>query len=214
MELFILCFELIGTVAFALSGAMKSFVKEMDIFGSCILALTTAVGGGIIRDLILGATPPAAFVAPTNALIAIGIAIIAFIPAIRSRLTKSTKIYENTLLIADSAGLGIFTVCGMAVTINLGYGDNLFLTLFTAVLTGVGGGVLRDIFAGDRPYIFIKHIYACASLVGAGVCRLLWNVLGPNVSMLIGFAVIIVIRLCSAKFRWSLPKASAPVEKD
>ena len=104
MELFILCFELVGTVAFALSGAMKSFLKEMDIFGSCILALTTAVGGGIIRDLILGLTPPAAFIDPTNALIAIGVAIVAFIPAIRKHLTKNTRTYERILLIADSAG--------------------------------------------------------------------------------------------------------------
>ena len=78
--------------------------------------------------------------------------------------------------------------------------------LFVAVVTGVGGGVLRDIFAGDRPYIFVKHIYACASLAGAAACMLLWSA-GENLALLTGCALTVVLRLCAAVFRWSLPKA-------
>ena len=110
------------------------------------------------------------------------------------------------MLISDSAGLGIFTVVGVKLAIDAGFIENPFLIIFVAVVTGVGGGVLRDVFAGDRPYIFVKHIYACASIAGAIVCALMWNIVGQNVSMATGFAVVTLIRLLAARFRWSLPR--------
>ena len=75
------------------------------------------------------------------------------------------------------------------------------------MITGVGGGVIRDLFAGDRPYIFVKHIYDCAALVGAIICWLLWNIAGSEISMVVGFAVVVIIRLLAVKFHWNLPKA-------
>lgn len=208
METFIRWFEIIGTIAFSLSGAMKSFNKEMDIFGVCILGLTTATAGGLIRDLILGITPPVMFTEPIYALVAIATALIAFIPPIRSFLTGNTKVFDIVLLLADSAGLGIFAVCGMRIAMNMGYENNFLLSIFAAMLPSVGGGVIRDVFAGDKPYIFVKDVYASAALLGAIVCRLLWNILGQNASMLIGFTIIICIRLLSTKYRWSLPKVT------
>ena len=207
MALFILIFEIIGTLAFAISGAVTGLKKNMDIFGVCILGLTTAVGGGIIRDLILGITPPSAFRDPTDALLAIGVSIIIFIPALRRKIFANHRLYDMIMLISDAAGLGIFTVCGARVAITAGFCGNIFLTIFVAVLTGVGGGVIRDLFAGDRPYIFVKHIYACAALVGAIICRLLWNMAGSEISMVVGFAVVVIIRLLAVKFHWNLPKA-------
>ena len=205
MELLVAVFEMIGTVSFAFSGAMTGLKKNMDIFGVCILGLTTAVGGGVIRDIILGNTPPNAFRDPKFAIVAMAVSVIAFLPSVRHLFLRNHKLYDIVLLLTDSAGLAIFTVCGLRVAINAGFCDNVFLTVFVAVLTGVGGGVMRDIFAGDRPYIFIKHIYALASVAGAVLCRILWTAVSPDVGMLAGFALIIVIRLCSAKFRWSLP---------
>lgn len=207
MALFILIFEVIGTIAFAVSGAITGLKKNMDIFGVCILGLTTAVGGGIIRDLILGITPPAAFRNPTNALLAITVSIIIFIPAVRHRIFANNRVYELLMLISDAAGLGIFTVCGARVAIDAGFSGNIFLTVFVAVLTGVGGGVIRDLFAGDRPYIFVKHIYACAALAGAMLCTLLWNAAGSGISMISGFALVIIIRMLAVKFHWNLPHA-------
>lgn len=210
MELFIFIFEIVGTVAFAVSGAMTGVAKHMDIFGVSILGLTTATGGGLIRDVFLGITPPAAFVDPVYALIACGVSILAFF-AFTKRITphegRGKKIFDLVLLSTDSAGLGIFTVCGVRAAISHGYAGNAFLVIFVAVVTGVGGGVLRDIFAGDRPYIFVKHIYACASLAGAVLTVLLWNFAGQSAAMLSGFAAVTLIRLLAAKFRWSLPKA-------
>jgi len=206
MELFITCFEIVGTIAFALSGAMIGLKKKMDIFGVCVLGITTAVGGGILRDIILGITPPAVFSNPVFVLMATAASILVFF-SFKKKLIWDRKVYEIILFLADSTGLGIFTVCGMNVAINAGFGDNVFLVVFVGVVTGVGGGVLRDVFAGDRPYIFVKHIYACAAIVGGIAAEVMWPIFGANVSMLTGFAVITVIRICSARFRWSLPNA-------
>ena len=212
MDHFIFIIEIIGTIAFAISGALTGFSKNMDIFGVSILGVTTATGGGMIRDLILGQTPPATFSNPIYVLLSVIASIIVFILGVRHRLASDLvnesgrKIYELVMLISDSAGLGIFTVVGAKVAIDAGFAANPFLVIFVAVVTGVGGGVLRDVFAGDRPYIFVKHIYACASIAGAIVCALMWNIVGQNVSMIAGFAVVTLIRLLAARFRWSLPR--------
>lgn len=207
MEQLILIFEIVGVVSFALSGAMTALRRQMDIFGVCVLGLTTACGGGIIRDLILGQTPPAAFRDPLSVLLAVGVSVVVFVPAVRRLLYRNRRAYELLLLWADSVGLGIFAVSGVRVAIEAGYASNHFLTVFVGVLTGVGGGVLRDMFAGDRPYIFVKHVYACAALAGALLCDVLWRPAGQHLAMLAGFAVVLVMRLCSAHFHWSLPHA-------
>ena len=206
MDIFILCLELIGTAAFAVSGALVGIGKRMDIFGVCILGLTTAVGGGIIRDVVLGITPPAAFTDPVYLIISIIISLLCFVPAVRRRFDPGHRFFDLMLFISDSAGLVIFTVCGAGVAVEKGYGDNFFLVVFVAVLTGVGGGVLRDIFAGDRPMIFVKHVYACASLCGAIVFIVCLRTVGQSIGMIVGFAVVTVMRILARRYRWSLPK--------
>ena len=208
MQYFITFLEIIGAAAFAVSGAVTALKKNMDIFGVCVMGITTATGGGVIRDIILGRTPPQMFNDSKYVVVSLIVSIIIFIPFFRHFLTANKRIYEAVLLVTDSAGLGIFTVYGVKVAIDAGYADNTFLVLFVALVTGVGGGVLRDIFAHDRPYIFIKHIYACAALAGAVLCRLLWNGAGQSVSMVCGLVLVILIRLLSAKYKLSLPKAT------
>ena len=110
------------------------------------------------------------------------------------------------MLVMDSVGLGIFTVVGIKVAHTVSAEPGVFLLVFVGVVTGVGGGVLRDIMAGERPYIFVKHFYACASLIGALICVLIWNSLGEANAMILGTAAVIVLRLMAAHFRWSLPK--------
>lgn len=200
-------FELIGTVAFAISGAITGLKKKMDIFGVVILAVVTAVGGGAIRDIVLGNTPPMTFRNPVYALVAVATGILTFIPVVRKLAGKTPKVFDIFLLVTDSVGLGIFTVMGIRTAINLNHGENMFLLVFVGVVTGVGGGLLRDMMAGNTPYIFVKHIYASASLAGAVLCVLLWKPLGATAAMSISAAVIIVIRFLAARFKWSLPKA-------
>ena len=200
-------FELIGTVAFAISGAITGLKKKMDIFGVVILAVVTAVGGGAIRDIVLGNTPPMTFRNPVYALVAVATGILTFIPAVRRLAGKNPKAFDIFLLVTDSVGLGIFTVMGIRTAVNAGQGENIFLLVFVGVVTGVGGGLLRDVMAGNTPYIFVKHIYASASLAGAVLCVLLWKPLGSTAAMSVSAAVIIIIRFLAARFKWSLPKA-------
>ncbi len=207
MEIFILILELIGTVAFSVSGAMTAMKKNMDIFGVMILGLTTAVGGGIIRDLILGVSPPTTFRNPLYAITALVTAAIVFLPWVRCFFQRYQKIYDLLLLIMDSVGLGIFTVIGVQAAFAQSGAYNLFLLTFVGVITGVGGGVLRDVLAGNTPYIFVKHVYACASLAGSLICAALWSVIPGIWAMNLGAALVILIRGLSAHYRWSLPRA-------
>ena len=205
MEQFQLIFELIGTVAFAISGAMLGIRKGLDLFGVSMTGMLTTVGGGILRDTILGRTPPAALTDPLEALMAIGVSMLVFLICARLHPHGEHRYADLLLLLADSIGLGVFTANGAAICIAFGCVDRIFLTLVCAVLTGVGGGILRDLCCMERPYVFTKHIYACASLGGAAVCLLLWP-LGQNAAMLACLLVTIILRLCAAHFRWSLPR--------
>ena len=207
METFVLILELIGTVAFAVSGAIIAIRKKMDIFGVAVLALTTAVGGGMIRDVLLGVIPPTTFRDPIYALTSIAVAIVVFLRPVRRYLTGSHAVYQRTMLVMDSLGLGIFTAVGVSIAFAAQPQGGRFLAAFVGVLSGVGGGVLRDVMAGDMPYIFVKHVYACASLVGALICALLWNQLGQAAAMLAGATAVVVIRILSAIFKWNLPRA-------
>ena len=214
MPKLILTLELIGTVAFAISGAVLAVHKGMDIFGVTILGLTTAVGGGVIRDLLLGNTPPLTFREPVYALTAIGISLIVFLKPVRRFLTGNHRHAAALLQLSDSLGLALFTVSGVQVAYLLGHSESLFLLTFVGVVTGVGGGVLRDMMAGRTPYIFVKHVYASAALAGALLCAWLWPLIGQTAAMLVGFAVIMLIRVLSAHYRWSLPHAEGDPPAD
>lgn len=205
-EFILLLFEMVGVVAFAASGAMTGLEKGMDIFGVSILGLTTAVGGGVIRDLILGITPPMTFQNPIYAAISISVSFIVFIAAVKYPSFKGRKYYEISMLIMDSIGLGVFMVIGINTAYSLDSDYSMFLLIFVGVVTGIGGGVMRDIMAGNPPYVFVKHFYACASIIGALVCVYSWPYFGSATSMLFGTAAVIILRLLAARFRWSLPK--------
>ena len=151
-------------------------------------------------------TPPSALLDSRYILISIITSVLIFIPNIRRFITSRPHLYEVLMLVTDSLGLGIFTVCGLKVGIDSGFSENPLLLTFISVVTGVGGGVLRDVFAGERPYIFVKHIYACAAIAGALVSYLLWG-FGEYYAMSAGLVLIVAIRFLAAKFHWSLPKA-------
>lgn len=206
MDVLFFILEIIGTIAFTISGTMVAFKKHMDILGVIVLGVTTAVGGGIIRDLILGITPPTTFIKPIYVMVAIVTSILISLPFIQKQLIRSHKFYDISLFFADSLGLGIFTVIGIktAYLTNANYG--LFLIVFVGVITGCGGGVIRDVFAQDTPYIFVKHFYCTASIIGAILCAVLWTIVGEIISMLIGFLAILILRILASKYKWHLYK--------
>lgn len=191
--------EIIGTIAFSVSGALVGIRKKMDILGVVTMGIITAVGGGILRDIMIGVVPPTAFRNPIYALIAIGVALIAFFPFVSKKINLDHFIW----VLADSIGLGAFTMIGVSTGVAF---DNIFLGVFLGVLTGVGGGVIRDICSGEIPMIFVRHFYACPCIIGAVICAVL-NKYDPDLAMMLGFAIILVLRLLAAKFKWHLPKA-------
>ncbi len=205
--------EIIGTIAFSVSGAMTGIRKGMDLLGISILGLTTAVGGGVVRDLILGITPPKTFQNPVYAVVAIVTALIVCTPWVRNLFSKRQNLYDIVMLWMDSVGLGIFTVVGIQTAHSVSDDFSLFLMIFVGAVTGVGGGLLRDVMAQDPPYIFVKHFYASASLIGAVISSLIWEPLGQSMAIIVGVAVVLVLRLLAARFRWSLPKPGEIVSK-
>jgi uncharacterized membrane protein YeiH len=199
--------EIIGTIAFAFSGAMIAMKSKMDVFGVCVLGYVTAVGGGIIRDLLLGITPPKSLVNPLYGLVAVASAIVVFLPIVQKLLMRTKRLYEVILLIADSVGLGIFTVVGVRVCYSVVADPQIFMAITLGMLTGVGGGVLRDMMSKRMPYIFVKHFYACASFFGAITCIMLWKFTNEQIAVIGGAVVVIILRFLAAHFHWSLPKA-------
>ena len=209
IDTFVFIMELIGTVAFASAGAMIAVEKEMDVLGVCVLGMTTAVGGGMIRDLILGVNPPVMFKNPVYALVAIAFSLLVFVVAYYNHKLRESKLYvayDRLMLICDSLGLAIFTVVGVNAAWNMEYETTTFLQIFVGVLTGVGGGVVRDIMAGNTPYIFVRHVYASASIIGAVVTIVLMNFFGEFVGMVAGAVAVFVIRILAAYFKWNLPR--------
>lgn len=201
--------EMIGTVAFAASGAMVGAKRKMDLFGICVLGVITAVGGGIIRDVILGLTPPGVFQNSIYALVAtISSCVVFLVLYLKKELLQGTfrMAYDRVMLIMDSIGLAIFTVVGVNIGIRQGYIDNTFLLVFLGTITGVGGGLLRDMMAGVPPYIFVRHIYACASIIGAMVCVWMHRFFGAVEAMAVSSAVVLLIRYLAAHYRLDLPK--------
>lgn len=207
-DIVILVFELIGTISFAASGAMTGIKKGMDTFGVAILGLCTAVGGGAVRDVVLGITPPTTLVNPVYAVVALLTAVIVFLPGTQRFLKRKSHMYDRSMFLMDTLGLSIFTVVGIRTAMLQADTYGMFLLIFVGVITGVGGGILRDVLAGNTPYVFVKHFYACASIVGAVVCILLWDVVGQTAAMTVGAAVIVGLRFLASHYKWSLPKAN------
>lgn len=209
MQTLLLIFDIMGTLSFAVSGAFVAIRRHMDIFGVSVLAIATATGGGILRDLIIGRVPPQAFMDPRYVAIAAAAGLICFLVMyLHPRLPqKVTTAYDMVMFWFDTLGVAAFTVDGVAVAEGNGHSDNLFLVVFLGVITGVGGGLIRDVLASRVPEVFQKHVYALASILGALVAGLLsrWGV-GDQISVISGFLVIVLLRILAAHFRWNLPR--------
>lgn len=208
MDNILLCIEIVGTIAFSISGATEAIKKNMDIVGVLTMSIITSVGGGVLRDIILGELPPNVFYNPYNIFIATIVSIISFSIAFfisKDKTLKYKTIFNHILLVSDSVGLGAFTILGIRLTNEQYRQNNIVLLLFAGVLTGVGGGITRDIFAGNVPYIFRKHIYATASLTGALTYVLIQKSGYTVTATSAGIIVVFILRILAAKYEWNLP---------
>ncbi len=218
MQTLLLIFDIMGTLSFAVSGALVGIKRKMDIFGVIVLAIVTATGGGIVRDLIVGHIPPQAFLSPYYVAVAAATGLVCFLVMFNHPQlpVKVSAAYDMIMFWFDTLGVAAFTVDGVAVAIAEGYGRNLFLMVFLGVITGVGGGLIRDIFASRIPEVFKKHVYALASILGAVIAGVLARYGVDNeTGLLFGFAAVVLLRFLAARFRWNLPKVEGekPVQK-
>ncbi len=206
MDEMLFVLELIGAAAFAVSGAMAAIEKRADIFGVLFLAVTTALGGGVIRDVLIGRIPPVMFVSYWYLLISVAAALAVFIDAyLRS---EKYKLHLDKLdavnNIFDAIGLAVFTVSGMNAAMPVS--DNIILVLFVGMCTGVGGGMLRDVMTNTMPKVLRKRVYAVASLLGGGLYYAMYA-LGANqlASIGCGMLLIFALRLFATIYKWNLP---------
>ena len=190
--------EIIGTMAFAMSGALTAMNKKMDPFGVFIIAFVTAVGGGTLRDVLIGRTP----VGWMLDIRYVYLIIVGFILAIVFR--KKFDRLRTSLFLFDTIGLGVFTLIGLEKGMNIGLHPVICIALGT--ITACFGGVIRDILCTEIPVIFRREIYATICIFGGIVFFLLRKLNLENDFLYLATSIIIItIRLMAVKFKWYLP---------
>ena len=190
--------DILGTIAFAISGVLVAINKKMDLFGIFIIAFVTAVGGGTLRDLLIGATPVSWMKDMTFTYVIMASAIFAIL--FRSKINY----LRTSLFLFDTIGIGLYTVVGIEKGVNVGLHPIICIALGT--MTASFGGVLRDILCNEIPVIFRKEIYATACILGGLTYFLLRELpIGNNLVFVISGMVVIVVRLLAVKFKIALP---------
>lgn len=192
-----LIIEFVGTFAFALSGIRLASAKHFDVFGAWIVGMATAIGGGTLRDIMLGVNP----FWMMNEIYFIWCAIaVLFVHVFAKYLVKQ----ENTWFIFDTIGLALFNVVGIEKTLQMGF--PLWTAITMGSVTGAAGGVIRDVLINEVPLIFRKEIYALACVAGGIVYSILHTVhCDPSTNALLSSVVVIAVRCLAVKFHWHLP---------
>ncbi len=190
--------DLIGTFVFALSGMLAAANKQFDIFGASVIAFVTAVGGGTLRDVLIGAQP-VGWMKDLNylAVIALAVPVSYFFRPFIQKLRK-------TMFLFDTIGIGLFTILGLQKTLDLGL--HMVVAVMMGTVSAVFGGVIRDLLSNQVPLIFRKEIYATACIAGGGLYLILGTFnLDYNIRVVGTVLFIIVIRIFAVRKHWSLP---------
>lgn len=194
--------DLTGTIAFAASGAWIAVKKEMDLFGVVVLGMVTAIGGGTIRDLLLGDLPPFCLQNEIYLWLPIATALLVFF------LHRYLPKLMQPLLYLDAIGLGTFVVIGTSKALLFETGP--IGAVLMGILTGTAGGVIRDVLANEVPLILRKEIYASACMFGGILLVVLHQLQTPQqITLLAAAGSVILIRILAVNFNWSLPKAQS-----
>lgn len=192
--------DIIGTLAFAISGALAGSDKKLDLFGVLVIAFVTALGGGTLRDVLLG-LQPVGWMMNSETLYAVlaGTAIVYLFRPILLRLSRP-------LFIVDAVGLAVFTILGLEKALSLGLPSHIAVMM--GVMSAVFGGVIRDILCNEIPLIFRKEIYATACVAGGGLYLALLPYLAPAPLLLSTISFILVLRISAVRRHWQLPVLS------
>ena len=215
MDIIWYMFDMIGTIAFAVSGALVGVARKMDIFGMAVLALATAIGGGIVRDVLLGYFPPNSLRNVVYVTVVLAVTVIVFL-IYNSRYRKHAMGPRNraSYLLADALGLASFTVTGASAGFKL-YPELPIFIVLLGTITAVGGGIIRDMLAQRIPSVLKEDVYALPSIIGGIVYYLMVTSSWDSMAVYGAFTVVLVIRLLAIKYNWSLPKVgkTKPVAK-
>lgn len=200
--------ELIGTIAFAISGALIAVRRSLDLFGVVLVGCITSVGGGIMRDLFLGKLPPNIFSNVIVLIIAAITAIVVFVISYfnANKFESFEKRIESINNFFDAVGLAAFSAIGTEMACELGFSDMAIFSISMGLLTGIGGGIIRDILVDSTPYVLKKHIYALASIIGSTIYYIIRINGNKIVALIVSIPIIVIIRLLAAKYHWKLPK--------
>lgn len=215
MDIIWYMFDMIGTIAFAVSGALVGVARKMDIFGMTVLALATAIGGGIVRDVLLGYFPPNSLRNVVYVTVVLAVTVIVFL-IYNSRYRKHAMGPRSraSYLLADALGLASFTVTGASAGFKL-YPELPIFIVLLGTITAVGGGIIRDMLAQRIPSVLKEDVYALPSIIGGIVYYVMVTSSWENMAVYGAFTVVLVIRLLAIKYNWSLPKVgkTKPVAK-
>ncbi|HZL23867.1 MAG TPA: trimeric intracellular cation channel family protein [Nitrososphaeraceae archaeon] len=191
--------DLFGVMVFAVTGALKAIQYKMDMVGVIILASSTGLAGGLIRDLLLDRLPPKIMLDPYYLTIAVVSGIIVFF------LHPFFKERENLFLKFDAIGLGVFTIIGSSIAYEM-LGLNFLAMSLAGIFTAIGGGIVRDVFVKEIPLVFIKELYASASFLGIIIFFiLLYFEFNYYISMVFCIVFITLFRLLAIRYNWNLP---------
>ena len=197
MPTFVQILDFIGTFAFAISGIRLASAKRFDWFGAYVVGLVTAIGGGTIRDLLLGVTP--GWMQDPIYLICTGLALLTVILFGRHLIHL-----HNTFFVFDSVGLALFTVVGVGKSIALGY--PFWVAIVMGTLTGAAGGVIRDVLINEIPLIFRKEIYAMACVVGGVIYWICYSFnVDPILTQIVSGVGVFMTRILAVKYHICLP---------
>ncbi len=201
--------EWIGTISFAVSGSLVAIGCSLDILGVITVGCVTAVGGGILRDIMIGNIPPKVFFNPNILLVALATSIIVFVIAYiyRKKFNKFRQTAETFNILFDALGLASFSITGVEIVCLSSNENTALLAITLGVITGVGGGILRDVLVNEKPYVLTKHVYAVVSILGCCFYYLISVYLNYKVFATVFVLIFTVLtRLFAAKFHWKLPK--------
>lgn len=191
--------DLFGTMAFAVTGAVKAIEHKLDIFGVIFLSAITGLAGGIIRDVVLGKIPPSGISELSYVSIAIATAIVVYF------LYPRFKGQMGLFLVFDAVGLGVFTIIGATIALDM-YGFDVLLMVFGGMITAIGGGIIRDALVNETPLVFRKELYASISFVGVILYILLiYERMNLEISSVICILFVTVLRIMALRFNWNLP---------
>ena len=198
-------FEILGTVAFAFSGATVGLARGMDVFGIALLSVVTAVGGGILRDVLAGIFPPFALRGPDGIVLALVTAAAVCIGFRYFRGPhRGRKLVLFAYRVSDTAGLAAFTVTGVITAIHSYPGYRYVLPVLLGLITAVGGGILRVVLAQKVPVVLYEDVYAMASVLGGIVICVLYPLTGIVYASWGGFGAVLLLRICAIIFGWRL----------